>query len=56
MYEHRTHFRDLFFRQFDSGDPILRIHRDRDELPERWGGFEPEFREVVKLPEPQLVE
>lgn len=51
-----VHLRDLLFRQFGSGDPVLRIHRDRDELPERWGRFKPEFREAVELPEPQLIE
>lgn len=51
-----THLRDLLFRQFSPGDPILRIHRDRYELLERWGRLEPEFREAVELPKPQLVE
>ena len=51
-----THFRDLLFRQLGPRDSILSIHRDRDEVPERWRRLESEFREVVELPESKLVE
>ena len=51
-----AHLCDLLFRQFRSGDPFFCIHRDRDELSKRWGRLEPEFRVVVELSQPQLVE
>ena len=51
-----AHFGDLLFRQFCPGNSVLRIHRDGDEFPERWGRFELEFCEAVELPEGKLVE
>ena len=46
-----THFYDLLFGQFGSGDSVLCIHGDRNKFPERWCWFELEFGELAELPE-----